>query len=202
MNPNYEIKSSDLICPLCESNQNKPFHRDSSREFFRCANCFLVFVPPQYFLPPAEEIAQYDHHQNDPLDNRYRAFLSRLANPLMERLTPGSQGLDFGSGPGPTMSCIFSEAGFSMQIYDPIYAPDRRVWKQTYDFITASEVVEQHHRMWHHANQHAHPSETNEQLQHATKDCHVNRVIFIGVRDERCREKTFFNFFNLLLSSS
>ena len=61
----------------------------------------------------------------------------------MERLLPkGSCGLDFGSGPGPTLSLMFAENGFPMEIYDPFYASDTSVLDKTYDFITATEVVE------------------------------------------------------------
>src|SRR5699024_8178290 len=69
-------------------------------------------------------------------------FLGRLFTPLAARLSPGAQGLDFGAGPGPTLSLIFEEAGYSMAIFDPFYAPDASVWQRHYDFITATEVVE------------------------------------------------------------
>lgn len=139
-------KPSDARCPLCEADPVDCCYRDSQRAYLRCRNCRLVFVPAQYFLSPAHEHARYDLHNNDPLDTRYRAFLSRLGDPLIERLAPGAEGLDFGCGPGPTLSLILSEAGFPTQIFDPIYAPNTEVWNQTYDFVTASEVVEHLYR--------------------------------------------------------
>ena len=60
-------------------------------------------------------------------------------------LAPNSYGLDFGSGPGPTLSLMFQSAGHRMQIYDPFYAPEITPLQQQYDFITASEVVEHLH---------------------------------------------------------
>ncbi|WP_315852017.1 class I SAM-dependent methyltransferase [Tautonia rosea] len=101
-----------------------------------------MHVPPEAFLSADEEKAYYDLHQNDPGDAGYRRFLSRLSVPLLHRLAPGSLGLDFGSGPGPTLAVMFTESGFPTRNYDPIYAPDNRVWQQHYDFVTASEVVE------------------------------------------------------------
>jgi len=91
---------------------------------------------------PAEERARYDTHENDPADVRYRAFLSRLATPLMERLSPGAVGLDYGSGPGPTLSVMLTEAGFPTSDYDPFFAPDTGVLQRTYDFITCTETAE------------------------------------------------------------
>jgi len=64
---------------------------------------------------------------------------------VLERLTPHSQGLDFGSGPGPTLSVMFEEAGHSMELYDPFYAPELKPLQRKYDFVTASEVVEHLH---------------------------------------------------------
>nr|MBS0021313.1 methyltransferase domain-containing protein [Gammaproteobacteria bacterium] len=37
---------------------------------------------------------------------------------------------------------MFAEAGHHMAIYDPYYAADASVLRRSYDFITASEVVE------------------------------------------------------------
>lgn len=104
-----------------------------------------MFVPPEYFLDPAAERAHYDLHENDPSDAGYRRFLSRLSDPLVARLPAASTGLDFGSGPGPTLSVMLAEAGHRVEIYDPIYAPDTTVLDRQYDFITASEVVEHLH---------------------------------------------------------
>lgn len=132
-------------CPLCSSGEAAFFHRDSRREYLRCDDCGLVFVPSPYFLSPEAEKDCYDYHQNNPADVGYRRFLARLARPLIERLSPGARGLDFGSGPGPTLSLMLAEAGFPTAIYDPFYKPNA-VWDDDYDFVTASEVVEHLHR--------------------------------------------------------
>jgi SAM-dependent methyltransferase len=129
-------------CPLCRAARAEPFCRDSTRAYLRCAACGLTFVPRQYHLSSDEEKSRYDLHQNSPDDEGYRAFLSRLFTPLAERVAPGSRGLDFGSGPGPTLSLMFEEAGHHMRIYDRYYAGDRSALEGSYDFITASEVVE------------------------------------------------------------
>jgi cyclopropane fatty-acyl-phospholipid synthase-like methyltransferase len=105
-----------------------------------------VFVPPVYYLSSDEEKRRYDQHQNSPDDAEYRQFLNRLFIPVQALLRPESRGLDFGSGPGPTLSKMFEEAGHSMAIYDPYYAKNESIWEQQFDFITASEVVEHLHQ--------------------------------------------------------
>jgi len=129
-------------CPLCGAGPLAAYFDDRSRTWERCPRCDLVSVPPASHLSPERERAQYDLHQNDPSDAGYRRFLGRLAEPLLARLGPGSTVLDFGSGPGPTLSLMLAEAGHDVAIYDPFYAPDRSVFDRTYDAITATEVVE------------------------------------------------------------
>lgn len=133
---------SNAPCPLCASHVVFPFHKEESRGYLRCRICRLVFVPREYHLSASDEKAQYDHHENSPEDSGYRQFLNRLFEPMNARLTPVSSGLDFGSGPGPTLSVMFEEAGHDVSIYDPFYASDRSPLTRQYDFVTASEVVE------------------------------------------------------------
>ncbi|MBD3640238.1 MAG: class I SAM-dependent methyltransferase [Marinobacter sp.] len=102
-------------------------------------------MAPQSRLSADEERAIYELHENDPEDAGYRRFLSKLANPLTERLPPGAEGLDFGSGPGPALAGMLEEAGFSMALYDPFFHPDKASLARTYDFITCTEVVEHLH---------------------------------------------------------
>jgi len=132
-------------CPLCQLAPGEPFAQDAKRHYLQCPICRLVFVPADYFLTPEAEKKVYDQHQNSPDDLGYRRFLSRLFTPLSQRLPPNSHGLDFGSGPGPTLSVMFQEIGHSMAIYDPFYAPDPTPLSQMYDFVTATEVVEHLH---------------------------------------------------------
>ena len=128
-------------CPLC-TQAAADFCADRRRRFFRCDGCGLVFVDPASHLGAGEEKAVYDLHCNDPADARYRAFLTRLADPLRERLKPGMQGLDYGCGPGPTLGPMLREAGMCMSEYDPVYRPEAALLERQYDFVTCTEVVE------------------------------------------------------------
>ncbi|THB71338.1 MAG: class I SAM-dependent methyltransferase [Gammaproteobacteria bacterium] len=131
-----------MKCPLCLDESPVFYHKDSRREYLQCLRCRLVFVPAQYILSVEQEKAEYDLHQNNENDLGYRKFLSRLLNPMCQLLLPGSKGLDFGCGPGPTLSKMFAELGYQMDIYDPFYFDNDGVFVNKYDFITASEVIE------------------------------------------------------------
>jgi hypothetical protein len=129
-------------CPLCEGRGIKDYYRDLKRAYKQCDQCGLVFVDSHYRLTPVQEKAEYDLHRNSIDDRAYRAFLSRLFIPMQALLKPGANGLDFGCGPGPALSNIFSEAGFDIAVYDINYFKDRSVLEQPYDFVTATELVE------------------------------------------------------------
>jgi len=132
------------VCPLCQVAEGEHFYQDR-RDYYRCPVCSLVFVPPHQFLTQQQEKAEYDLHENSCDDPGYRRFLSRLFDPLSQSLSTNSYGLDFGSGPAPTLSLMFEEAGHTMEIYDPFYAPATEPLQQQYDFITVTEVVEHLH---------------------------------------------------------
>jgi cyclopropane fatty-acyl-phospholipid synthase-like methyltransferase len=135
------------ICPLCQKIQSSAYFSDKNRDYLFCQHCFLVYVQEKFYLSASDEKKQYDYHTNNPDDKGYRQFLSRLFNPLAEmiqlkELDGPIHGLDFGSGPGPTLSIMFEEIGFDMQIYDLYYANDENVFNRTYDFVTSTEVIE------------------------------------------------------------
>jgi len=137
------------ICILCENQNTETFYEDQAqpfeRTYYQCADCQLIFVDPTDFPSRTEEKGRYDNHQNYPEDERYRNFLRQLFDPLNELLPPESKGLDFGSGPGPTINLMFEAEGHSVTLYDPFYAHRPDALEQSYDFITATEVVEHLH---------------------------------------------------------
>ncbi len=129
-------------CPLCNTNQKLAFLSDAEREYYRCSCCDLIFVPREYHLSEIDQKARYDSHNNDPDDPRYRNFFKQLLVPLLAILPSNSYGLDFGSGPGPTLSLMLEEWGHNVDLYDKFYAQNDAVFQNRYDFITVTEVVE------------------------------------------------------------
>jgi len=116
------------------------------RTWWDCATCGLVGVDSDDLPDAAEERARYETHENDPDDPGYRAFLDRVALPLIARLDVGMEGLDVGSGPGPTLSRMLTERGFPTRIWDPFFAPDPAPLGRTWDFVTCTETVEHFHQ--------------------------------------------------------
>jgi 2-polyprenyl-3-methyl-5-hydroxy-6-metoxy-1,4-benzoquinol methylase len=57
-------------------------------------------------------------------------------------LPAGARGIDYGCGPGPTLSVMFAESGFSMVDYDPFFFAQGATLRDHYDFLTCSEAME------------------------------------------------------------
>lgn len=134
-----------MICPLCSNKNYDHYHQDKQRNYWQCSDCSLVFVKSNEYISEGEEKAIYDTHQNNANDGGYRKFLCKLTVPLVEKLSKGMKGLDFGCGPGPTLSVMLEEQGFSVENYDIFYANEPKMFKQKYDFITCTEVIEHLH---------------------------------------------------------
>ncbi|MGB0416311.1 MAG: class I SAM-dependent methyltransferase [Coraliomargarita sp.] len=137
---------SNKICPLC-SGPGRFFYADKRRAYTyqECGYCKLVWLDPENYLNREAEHAHYAQHENDPADPNYRSFLNRLWAPVKDKLTPAASGLDYGSGPGPTLHLMAQEDGFACRHYDPCFNPDKSVFGQQYDFITCSETAEHFH---------------------------------------------------------
>ena len=132
-------------CPLCGSAASDHLAIIRDRQYAGCRRCRLRFLEPSQLPSRAEEKAHYDTHENSPNSPSYRRFLTKLTTPLIPLLRPGSEGLDYGAGPGPTLSVMLEEQGFIVDNYDPIYQPNPEALLRQYDFITSTEVVEHFH---------------------------------------------------------
>jgi hypothetical protein len=139
----FMLRSQNISpCPLCKSVHVDLFEQAHQRDYFICDTCRLIFLEPEQRLAFEDEIARYEAHENDPSHAGYRDFLSRVAEPLSDVLWLGAMGLDYGSGPGPTLSLMLEEKGFPTANYDPHFAPDKTVLRRSYDFITCTETIE------------------------------------------------------------
>jgi len=137
-----ENSSIETLCPLCRKENIVIEAYVGLKPYWHCHECRIIFLSPEHRLDSNAERARYLEHENNSSDPRYRKFLSRLARHLTPHLSTGAHGLDYGAGPGPTLSLMLEEQGFSMSIYDPFFAPDTSALEDTYDFITCTETVE------------------------------------------------------------
>jgi SAM-dependent methyltransferase len=138
------MRGRDMVkCRICGADtvnvQNK-----KGKVFHFCPVCRFVSKDVADFPEETEEKRRYEEHNNSFEDPRYVAYFEKfIKQALTGFVEPGSKGLDFGSGPEPVLSKILMTGhGFDMDIYDKFYSPEKPYEQKTYDFITATEVVE------------------------------------------------------------
>lgn len=129
------------FCPLCSS-QSPFFLEDRSASFYKCSNCGSVFRNPSDDLSPEKEKERYLAHNNSPADPEYRSFVAPIVDAVTSRFDASHRGLDFGAGPAATIAAILKNKGYKIETYDPFFHDRPELLKQTYDFITACEVIE------------------------------------------------------------
>lgn len=134
-----------MTCPLCKGNDVAQFVRAQNKDYFKCADCEVRYLAPEFYLSARDEHAHYLHHENEVDDPGYRMFLNRLAKPLLQKLDAAGAGLDFGCGPGPALADIMEKAGHAMALYDPFFFKNEKVLDERYDFIVCTETVEHFH---------------------------------------------------------
>ena len=162
-------------CKVCDGGNTGFLLKDQQgRTYHRCNTCEATWLDPAHYLDHADEFSHYHTHHNDVDDPGYRKYLSRLVEPLLNRLAPSSHGLDYGCGPGPALAAMMREAGHHMSLYDPFFAPDETVLKGTYDFITCTETVEHFH----------HPSDEFKKLAGVLKQGGILAIMTVFQTDD------------------
>lgn len=126
-----------MNCLLCHGPSNILFNN-----VFLCSHCELVFKDPALHFNREEDLKRYSTHQNNEADQGYIEFLKKLAAPLENFVPEYFTALDFGCGPGPTLSILLKKMGGDVSNFDPLFFPDTDLFKKSYDVVTCSEVVE------------------------------------------------------------
>ena len=132
-------------CSLCLS-PTEYFTTWQTRTYFRCSTCSLIQLDSADHPSIGEEKSEYMMHNNDPEDQGYRKFLSRVTTPVLKWLEQThlltAQLLDFGCGPGPPISVVLAEEGWPWKNYDPMFFPTAALLETRYDLFVCTEFVE------------------------------------------------------------
>ena len=134
-----------MKCIVCGHHSTKRIQTLDSRIYWHCQACSASFLDPSFYIAPDNEKERYLEHNNHIHDEAYRTFLTRLANPLKEKLSLGDTGLDFGCGHGPALADMLTCDGFEVDLYDPFFFPDQKIFSKKYNFITCTETAEHFH---------------------------------------------------------
>jgi len=131
-------------CRLCNT-LSPIFHITEDRYYFKCPNCDGIFISKQFLPDESVEFDRYEKHDNDVFDPKYREFVSPITNKVQTTFSNNQKGLDFGSGPGPVITTVLREKGYTVETYDPYFDDRSEVLKTKYDYVFCCEVVEHFH---------------------------------------------------------
>lgn len=131
-------------CKICGSGTREILHEKSGVRYHCCAACEFISMDESFLLTAEEEKKRYDAHENSLEDPSYVEYFRRFIDAaVLNYCRAKGRGLDFGSGPSPVLATILAkEYGFTMDIHDPFYAPEKPFIGEKYDLVTCTEVVE------------------------------------------------------------
>ncbi len=127
-----------MKCTLCFYELNDSIDTG----YYDCSHCRAIVKDPALMPPETEEKARYETHNNDVYDSRYQKFTMPVTRFVLDHFTPDHKGLDFGSGTGPVISKMLEDKGYTIDQYDPYFAPFPGKLKKKYHYIVACEVIE------------------------------------------------------------
>ena len=131
-----------MTCIVCKSKSISSFITKDKKTYWQCSCCSVKFLDQAFFIDKDTEKGRYLEHQNEIGDPAYLKFLSKLSKPLKTKLKSDDCGLDFGCGHGPALAEMFKEDGYSIDLYDPFFYPNKEVFSNKYNFITCTETAE------------------------------------------------------------
>ncbi len=130
-----------MLCKICKNKDLKELKFKET--YYHCQKCDLIFLDEDQILKPEEEKRRYEQHDNSHKNKGYVKMFERFIEGVIEPYTKKIETvLDFGCGPGPVLADLLKEKGFTVDIYDPYYFPERIFRGKKYDLITSTEVFE------------------------------------------------------------
>ncbi|MBE0429799.1 MAG: class I SAM-dependent methyltransferase [Thermoleophilia bacterium] len=131
-------------CTLCGSNIVL-FCDTDGKSYYRCADCSSILMDPLSLPSREEERRRYQEHNNDVEDRRYQEFVAPIVNEIQRNFNQEHAGLDFGAGPGPVVTKLLRDSGFTVELYDPLFWANPEALRTRYDYIACCEVIEHFH---------------------------------------------------------
>ena len=130
-------------CKICSNRTTAVSGKTFSSTYYFCAYCRFIFIDEDNIVAPGKEVDLYKQHNNtfanEGYVNMFNVFMRKTVEPYEDKI---DKALDFGCGPGPVLAGLLQQKGFTVDIYDPYFAPERTFEKKSYDLITSTEVFE------------------------------------------------------------
>ncbi len=132
-----------MECKICDTKGLTTLELEE--KYYYCQNCDLIFIDEAEIIDSDEEKERYaqhnNNHQNSGYVKMFKYFIDKVLEPHIN-FDGIKTILDFGCGPGPVLADLLKTKGFSVDIYDPYFFPEKVFQKKEYDLITSTEVFE------------------------------------------------------------
>jgi hypothetical protein len=131
-------------CGICGSTTREILQKKFSLKYHYCDMCGFISKDAENRISLEDELKIYKKHNNSIDDPRYVAYFKDfIDSAVIDFVSNGRRGLDFGSGPSPVLATILDrDYGFDMDIYDLFFAPNKVFSGKKYHLITSTEVFE------------------------------------------------------------
>jgi hypothetical protein len=132
----------EVFCPLCKCDNLKFLSRFCERDYYRCEECVLAFVPSYDHLSSSAEVLRYDKHNNGVDNPGYVKYLEEVADYVARIPVKDPQILDFGCYRNKVLVSILKKMGYDCEGYDPCYHIGLAALLKKYDLVVLCEVIE------------------------------------------------------------
>lgn len=134
----------DHTCLLCGNATNLIHLSHMKADYHYCDSCQFISKDPRFLIPEGEALKIYNYHNNSIEDLRYVDYFQRfIKTAVLPYASESKEGFDFGSGPSPVLAQLLErDYGYTIDIYDLFYAPEKVYEGKKYHLVTTTEVVE------------------------------------------------------------
>jgi hypothetical protein len=132
---------NQMKCPLCNYHSTTFLLKGDAREYWFCGNCYLVFVPLEFFISKKEEIARYLEHNNTLNNEGYVKMFQKKINTINKTCLDINTVLDYGCGYEPVLKTLLGREGYQADGYDLNFYSREELGKK-YDLVISTETFE------------------------------------------------------------
>jgi len=130
-------------CVICGNYTNRISDPQISVTYQHCEQCGFIYKEKKYHLDKAQEIEQYQRHNNSFESKGYVEMFERFINHHIKPLGIKGKALEFGSGPGPVLKeMLIQETDLEVFDFDPFFNCNIEYRNHKFNLITSTEVVE------------------------------------------------------------
>ena len=130
-----------MKCPLCAYHNTSLLLEADLREYWSCPKCFIIFVPPKFFIPQKEEVRRYLEHDNHLGNEGYVKMFQQKINVIKKECPEIRTILDYGCGYEPVLKAMLEHEGYQVDVYDLNFFPNEKP-KNKYDLVISTETFE------------------------------------------------------------